>query len=159
VALLLDELDISILKGNRGEIGVISGIGGNVRGVDSAGISGDPVEIARECVRRTGAVVVMSGEVDIVADGNGVILVENGCSMMGNLSGTGCMAASVIGTYAAVEGNHAIASAAALAAFGRAGERAEMTATGPYSFRTALLDALCTLTENDIAQHARMKVL
>jgi hydroxyethylthiazole kinase len=157
VTRLLKDLDIAILKGNAGEIGVISGIGGSVRGVDSGGVTGDPVRIVRECVRRTGAVVVMSGEIDIVADTNRVFLVENGTSMMGQLSGTGCMASSVTGAFAAVEDDRTVASAAALATFGRAGERAAMKAYGPYSFRTALFDELFTLTEKDLAHHARVR--
>jgi hydroxyethylthiazole kinase len=157
VTRLLKDLDIAILKGNAGEIGVLSGIGGSVRGVDSGGVTGDPVRIVRECVRRTGAVVVMSGEIDIVADTNRVFLVENGTSMMGQLSGTGCMASSVTGAFAAVEDDRTVASAAALATFGRAGERAAMKAYGPYSFRTALFDELFTLTEKDLAHHARVR--
>src|SRR5690606_10648169 len=38
VLLLLDELEVAILKGNAGEIGVLSGLGGTVRGVDSGGV-------------------------------------------------------------------------------------------------------------------------
>ncbi|WP_394339380.1 hydroxyethylthiazole kinase, partial [Methanoculleus sp. UBA413] len=46
---LLDSLDVAVLKGNAGEIGVLAGTGGSVRGVDSGGIAGDPVETVREC--------------------------------------------------------------------------------------------------------------
>jgi hydroxyethylthiazole kinase len=158
VARLIKDLDIAILKGNTGEIGVISGLGGSVRGVDSEGVCGDPIRIIRECVRRTGAVVVMSGEIDIVADTDRVFLVENGTGMMGQLSGTGCMASSVTGAFAAVEADRTVASAAALATFGRAGERAAQMAQGPYSFRTALFDELFTLTGDDLARHARVRV-
>jgi hydroxyethylthiazole kinase len=33
--MLLDRLDIAVLKGNEGEIGTLAGAGGRVRGVDS----------------------------------------------------------------------------------------------------------------------------
>ena len=155
---LLENLDIAILKGNPGEIGVISGLGGTVRGVDSGGVSADPVRIVRECAEKTGVVVAMTGETDIISDGRGVILVENGVPMMGCLSGTGCMAASLTGACAAVSRDRMIASAAALAAFGRAGERAMAAARGPYSFRTALFDELYLLTPGDLAAHARVRV-
>ncbi|MCK8518322.1 hydroxyethylthiazole kinase [Methanoculleus sp. 7T] len=154
---LLDSLDVAVLKGNAGEIGVLAGTGGSVRGVDSGGIAGDPVETARECARSTGTVVAMTGEVDVVADGRRVFLVGNGNPMMDRLSGTGCMAASVTGAFAAVADDYAVASAAALAAFGRAGERAAAGARGPYSFRTALFDELSRLTPSDLAEHARVE--
>jgi hydroxyethylthiazole kinase len=159
IARLLYELKIAVLKGNAGEIGVISGIGGTVRGVDSGGISQDPIMIVRECACKTGGVVAMSGVIDIVADSNRVFVVENGSPLMGHLSGTGCMASSVTGAFAAVGEDMTIATAAALATFGRAGERAATKAYGPYSFRTALFDELYTLTEDDLASHARVRVV
>ena len=154
---ILDALDIAVLKGNAGEIGVLAGTGGSVRGVDSGGIAGDPVETARECARVTGTVVSMTGAIDVVADGDRVFLVSNGVPAMERLSGTGCMASSVTAAFAAVAGDYAVSSAAALAAFGRAGERAATCARGPYSFRTALFDELADLTAEDLAGHARIE--
>ena len=154
---LLDSLDVAVLKGNAGEIGVLAGTGGSVRGVDSGGIAGDPVETVRECARATGTVVAMTGPVDVVADGSRVFLVGNGNPMMDRLSGTGCMAASVTGAFAAIADDYAVSSAAALAAFGLAGERAAAGARGPYSFRTALFDELSVLTPGDLAEHARLE--
>lgn len=155
---LLEELDIGILKGNPGEIGVISGFGGTVRGVDSGGVSGDPLKAVRECARRTGAVVAMTGEVDIIADEKRIFLVENGTPMMGELSGTGCMASSVTGAFAAVSDDLAAAAVAALAAFGVCGERAMAQCSGPYSFRTALFDGMYTLTPGDLAAGAKVRM-
>ena len=154
---LLNALEIAVLKGNAGEIGVLAGTGGSVRGVDSGGVAGDPVETARECARLTGTVVAMTGAVDVVADERRVFLVGNGNPMMDRLSGTGCMAASVTAAFVAVADDYAVAAAAALAAFGRAGERAAVSARGPYSFRTALFDELAGLSPEDLACHARIE--
>ncbi|WP_292365656.1 MULTISPECIES: hydroxyethylthiazole kinase [unclassified Methanoculleus] len=155
---LLDTLDIAVLKGNAGEIGVLAGTGGNVRGVDSGGVKGDPIETARECARATGTVVAMTGAVDVVTDGTHVYLVGNGNPAMDRLSGTGCMVASVTAAFVAVGDDRAVASAAALAAFGRAGERAAAGGfAGPYTFRTALFDELAGLSPGDLAGHARIE--
>ena len=153
---LLDSLEITVLKGNAGEIGVLAGTGGSVRGVDSGGAPDDPIETVRECARSIGAVVAMTGAVDVIADQKRVFLVENGDPMMDRLSGTGCMAASVTGAFAAVGDDHAVSTAAALAAFGLAGERGARGARGPYSFRTALFDEFARLTPDDLARHARI---
>lgn len=154
---LLDALEIAVLKGNAGEIGVIAGTGGSVRGVDSGGVAGDPVETARACARLTGTVVSMTGAVDVVTDGDRVFLVRNGNPAMDRLSGTGCMASSVTAAFVAVADDYAVASAAALAAFGRAGERAAAGARGPYSFRTGLFDELAGLSADDLARNARIE--
>lgn len=154
---LMTELPISVLKGNAGEIGTLAGVDAKVRGVDSAGISGEPVSITRDFAKRSGITVVMSGKTDIVSDGDRVLLVENGHPLMGALSGTGCMAASIIGACTASGTDLTTSSAAALAAFGIAGERAGILAKGPGSFKIALFDALAALTPDDLAEDARIR--
>jgi len=138
---MLQQLNINIIKGNAGEIGTLAGTGGVVRGVDSEGMTGDPVQVCRGLADVTGAVVVMSGAADIVTDGKRTVIVENGHAMMGRISGTGCMASSLAGAFAAASRDRVATSAAALAAFGIAGERAAGKAYGPYSFRSMLMDS------------------
>ena len=155
---LLDELKITILKGNAGEIGVLAGAEAQVRGVDSFGMTGDPIRIAQHFAKRAGVAVVVSGATDIVTDGKRILLVDNGHPMMGSISGTGCMAASVTGAFAAVSEDPIIASAAALAAFGIAGQRAAAGTRGPYSFKTALFDKMAALNPEDLASGARIRI-
>ena len=154
---LLEELDISILKGNAGEIGVLAGAQGVVRGVDSEGLKGNSIEIAREYAKVERLTVVISGETDIVTDGSRTLLVENGDPLMGMICGTGCMATSVVGTFAAVCEDPVMASAGALAAFGIAGEKATERCGRPGAFRVALFDELATLGLMEIVQYARVK--
>jgi hydroxyethylthiazole kinase len=154
---LLDELKVSILKGNAGEIGVLAGAGGKVRGVDSHGLAGDVVSIAKDYAKCAKLVVTVSGATDIVTDGKRVVLVENGHPMMGSISGTGCMAASVTGAFAAVTDDMVLASAAAFAAFGIAGERAAAGARGPFTFKTALFDELAALTPAALTKGAKIR--
>ena len=155
---LLDELKITILKGNAGEIGILAGAEAFVRGVDSQGVTGDPSRIAQHFAKESGVTVVISGPTDIVTDGRRILLVENGHPMMGSISGTGCMAASVTGAFAAVTDDPVIASAAALAAFGIAGERAAAGARGPYSFKTALFDQMAALKPEDLLSDAKISI-
>ncbi len=154
---LMDELSISVLKGNAGEIGVLAGAGGKVRGVDSHGLAGDVVGIAKDFAKSARLVVSVSGETDIVTDGKRTLLVENGHPLMGSISGTGCMAASVTGAFCAVSEDLLKASAAALAAFGIAGERAAAGAKGPFTFKAALFDELAGLTPEMLVKGAKIK--
>jgi hydroxyethylthiazole kinase len=154
---LLDKLEITVLKGNAGEIGVIAGVEAIVRGVDSHGVSGDPVTIARGLAKTLGLTVAVSGATDIATDGKHTLLIENGHPLMGSISGTGCMAASVIGAFCAGSEDPVTASAAAFAAFGLAGENAAVVAHGPLSFKVALFDELANLTPQDLAAGARIR--
>lgn len=155
---LLDELKITVLKGNAGEIGIIAGVEAVVRGVDSQGISADPLGTAAGLAENLGCTVVMSGATDIITDGKHSLCVDNGHPRMASLSGTGCMAASVTGTFCAVSDDPVAAAAAAFSAFGLAGERAAAVSKGPLSFRTALFDELSILTPGDLATGARIRI-
>jgi hydroxyethylthiazole kinase len=156
---LIKELRISVIKGNAGEIGVLAGADARVRGVDSGGVSGDLLTIAQDLALETGITIAISGATDIISDGDKVVVIENGHPMMGRISGTGCMAASVIGSFAAVHRDMAEASAASLVAFGIAGERAAMNCFGPGSFKTALFDHLSLLTPAELVRDAKIRIL
>lgn len=155
---LMEELQISVIKGNAGEIGVLAGADARVNGVDSGGVRGDLLTIAQDFALETGITIAISGAMDIVSDGTKVIIIENGHPLMGRISGTGCMAASIIGSFAAVHRDMAEAAAASLAAFGIAGERAAVVCSGPGSFKTALFDQLSLLTPAELARDAKIRV-
>ena len=157
--LLLERLQIAVLKGNAGEIGTIAGTGAKVRGVDSAGLTGDPADICSRLAARLGCVVAMSGPIDVVADEGRVAFVENGHPLMSTVSGTGCMASSVTGAFAAVAEDQFAAAVAAMAAFGLAGERAAEQAVGPGTFRPGILDALAGLDPSALSAGARIRAL
>jgi len=154
---LLEQLEVAVLKGNGGEISVLAGAGGKVRGVDSAGVGGEPVEVVRGLAGRLGITVAMTGRVDIVSDGKRTLMVDNGHPLMGRFSGSGCIAASIVGAFVAVGRNRVSSTAAALAAFGLAGERAAVHHKEPYGFRLAIFDELCKLTPKELARGARIR--
>jgi hydroxyethylthiazole kinase len=156
MSLLMDEIQISVIKGNAGEIGMLAGADARVKGVDSGDVKGDLSSIAKNFAEKTGITTVISGPIDIVSDGNRMITVENGHPMMGRISGTGCMLTSIIASFAAVQDDMAEASAASLAAFGIAGERAAARSSGPGSFKTALFDQLSALTPDELARDAKV---
>ena len=154
---LFNELDMAVIKGNAGEIATLAGAEGEVRGVDSYGVKGDPVQIAKDLAQRLGTTVAISGATDIVSDGQRTLLVDNGHALMGKVSGTGCMASSVTGAFAAVSKDRVVSTAAALAVFGLAGEKAALRSSGPASFKQALLDELYNITPEDLAKGARIR--
>jgi len=154
---MINEMQISVIKGNAGEIGVLAGADAGVRGVDSGEVKGNLSTIAHDFALETGIITVISGATDIVSNGRHIITIENGHPMMGRISGTGCMATSIIASFASVHQDLAEASAVSLAAFGIAGEHAGAISTGPGSFKTLLFDQLSALTPAELARDAKIR--
>jgi hydroxyethylthiazole kinase len=154
---LLRNLSIQVIRGNAGEIGAVSGMGGTMRGVESIGSDAAPEEMARHTARTHGAIVAITGKRDIVSDGTRTLGVENGHRWLTTLTGTGCMATTAIATFAAVaRDDYLAATASALAAYGLAAELAAPHARGPGTFRAAFLDALHHLTPEQVTEGARI---
>ena len=154
---LLDDARINVIKGNASEIARVSGESVRTKGVDATEVAGDLAVLAGKLARRRNATVVITGKEDIVTDGQKTYLVGNGHVMMTQVVGTGCMAASVIGAFAAVERNLALAAACALVCYGVAGEIAAEKAAGPASFKDGLLDALYHLDRATVDRRQRLK--
>jgi hydroxyethylthiazole kinase len=152
---LLDEVPVTILRGNAGEIATLVGVEAEVRGVESIGAGGDPAELARQAARAFGLVASVTGPVDHVSDGERVVAVANGHELLGAVTGTGCIASALTGCFAAV-GEPLEAAVAALVALGVAGEHAAEGARGPGTFHANLYDALWNLEPETIDDLARL---
>ena len=154
---ILSELRMTLIRGNRAEIGALAQRGGELRGIDAAKGPDDLYGAAKKLSQETGATVVVSGPQDLVVRGERIIEVGNGHPMMGLVTGTGCILSVVMGAFAAVETDPMVAAVGAAIFFGLAGERAALQGKGPGTFKTALLDALFALTPEDIKTGARLK--
>src|SRR3989338_6846279 len=104
---LLKEIKIDIIKGNSSEIAKLAGMNVTTRGVESTKVDADMVFVAKNLADSYKCTVAVTGKQDIVTDGKKVYLVNNGHPMMGSMVGTGCMAASIIGSFAGVEKDYA----------------------------------------------------
>jgi hydroxyethylthiazole kinase len=138
---ILNNVKVDIIKGNASEVARIAGEDVQTKGVDAARVEKNLAHLAADLAGRRGCTVVITGVEDIVADESQVLLVKNGHPMMANIVGTGCMATSMIGTFASVEKDLAIASAAGLSCYEIAAEIAAQKARGPGSFKVELFDA------------------
>ena len=155
---LLDEVDVTVLRGNAGEVATLVGVEAEVRGVESIAAGGDPTELAREAARTLGVVASVTGPVDHVSDGARVLKVANGHELLATVSGTGCMSTAITGCFlAAKAGDPLEAAAEALAAFGVAGEDAAAGAHGPGTFHAGLYDALYNLEPKRLDERTRIE--
>ena len=147
---LLNEVRVDVIKGNASEVARVSGASVITRGVDATEVASDLVLLAEKLADQCKATVVITGKVDIVTDGNTTYLVKNGHPMMTHVVGTGCMATSVIGAFAAVEPDLSLAATCALACYEIAAELAAEKASGPASFKERLFDCLYNLDHETV---------
>jgi hydroxyethylthiazole kinase len=152
---ILDEVGVSVLRGNAGEVATLVGVDAEVRGVESISTGTDAGDLAREAARRLGLVASVTGPVDHVSDGERVARIANGHPLLGQVTGTGCMSTAMTGCFLAVT-DPFDAAVDALVAFGAAGEDAARAAKGPGSFHVALYDALAALDPATLDGRARV---
>ena len=96
------------------------------------------------------AAVAVSGETDLVTDGEHTYDLPGGSAMMTKITGAGCSLGGVMATYLAVA-DPLTAALAASALFNRAAEAAQADSNGPGSFQAAFLDALWSRTAEQVA--------
>ena len=154
---ILDEVDVTVLRGNVGEVATLVGVDAEMRGVESIGAGTDSAELARTAASRLGLVASVTGAVDHVSDGNAVVAVANGHPLLASITGTGCMSSAVTGCFLAVTDSPFDGAVGALVAFGVAGEDAASVAAGPGSFHVALYDALAALDPETLNRRAKVR--
>ena len=167
---LLSEVRFATIRGNASEIRALAGQASLGSGVDVAAWDAitkenlpQSVELIRSLAKRTGAVIAVSGAMDVVSDGTQTILLHNGCATMARITGSGCMLTTLIGAFCAAEPGYPFeATCAAMAAMGICGEIAEekrlQNKTGNATFRTDLIDAVFNLTEQELKERIRYEV-
>jgi hydroxyethylthiazole kinase len=145
-----------IIRGNASEIMALTGAGAGGKGVDSTAGSEAAGDFARRLATATGAVVAVTGAVDLVTDGSRTLSVANGHELLTRTTASGCALTALIGAWAAVLADPLEATAGALAAYGVAAELAAARARGCGSFVPAFLDALGALDGDSAARLARI---
>lgn len=167
---LLEEIRFAVIRGNASEILALAedregGSGVDVAAADTVTESGLPraAELAQTLSRRTGAVVVLSGAVDVVADGRQALFLRNGSPTMARITGSGCMLSALTGAFCgACPDKPFEAAAAAAASIALAGERAEelrlQKRTGNATFRIDLIDSVFNLTVERLIQGVRYEI-
>ena len=101
-------------------------------------------------------VVALSGETDLITDGERVATVANGHALMAKVTAMGCAGSAILSACLAVEPDAFRAAVAALVIMGVAGELAGETSEGPGSFAFAIIDTLHNLDEPTLVSRAKV---
>lgn len=167
---LLDEVRFTVIRGNISEIKTLAAGSGTTKGVDAD--SADRVteeNLERVCsfvkslADKTGAVIAVTGAIDIVADGKKAYCIFNGHPMMSGITGTGCQLSAMTAAYITANRENVLeAAAAAVCAMGVCGEIAHERLEpqdGNSSYRNYIIDAVYNIDGDTLEKRAKYKVL
>lgn len=149
---LLKEIRFSVIRGNISEIKTVYKGSGTTKGVD-ADINDaandnnldEVVSFAKILSKKTGAVIAITGAIDIVTDSDKVYIIRNGHPIMSKVTGSGCMLTAVIGSFCGANYDDILgATTAAISVMGLCGElaldRMKAIDGGTSSFKAFLID-------------------
>ncbi len=167
--LLLDEVRFCVIRGNISEIKALALGSGKTKGVD-ADIADtvneetleDTVAFAKSFAEKTGAVIAITGAIDIIADSKTAYILRNGHKMMSLITGTGCMLSAMTAAYVAANPTNALsAAAAACCAMGLCGELAHKRLSekdGNSTYRNYIIDEVFHLTGSKLESGANYEM-
>lgn len=151
---LLQEIPFSVISGNASEIKTIYKESGKTKGVDANEEDkveeenlDEMVKMCKDLSKRTGAIISLTGAIDIVASSEKANILYNGNSLMSKVTGTGCMLSAVIGAYCGGNKDDLFnAITLAVGHMGLAGEIAfkklKQVNGGTSSYKMFLIDAI-----------------
>ena len=166
---LLKEVRFTVIRGNVSEIKTLAQGSGTTKGVDAdvadrvteENLDG-AIEFAKGFARRAGAVIAVTGAIDIVTDGERAFCIRNGRPEMSAITGTGCQLSALTAAFAAAGPDRPLeAAAAAVCAMGLCGEIAYERMTeldGNSSYRNYIIDAMYRLTPAELERGANYEV-
>ena len=152
----------TIIRGNASEIITLNNVSGGTptassgKGVDAGDSVDSAIPAAQELAKRTGAVVAVSGPLDLITDGSRILRCGNGDALLTLVTGGGCSLGAYLAAFASTGEDPLLCAAAAHACYGIAAQHAAAIAKGPGTFAAYFLDALTSINEGDIAAEARI---
>ncbi len=155
----LSEIKLAVLRGNMSEIKTLAGASALTRGVDSTDDSNGGQQLAFALAQKNKCVVAITGAQDIITDGTRTALIDNGHPILAHVTGTGCMATSLVGCFCGVTNDHYLAACAGIMVMGLAGEKAQQRIGhngGVGAFRMALMDAIFQITPEEITKGGKL---
>ena len=166
---LMEKIKFTVIRGNISEVKTLASGSGTTKGVDadvadkvSEENLDSAVAFAKAFAEKTGAVIAITGAIDIVADGKKAYCIRNGHPMMSSITGTGCQLSAMTAAYVTANPEHPLeAAAAAVCAMGLAGEiaHARLSAQdGNSTYRNYIIDAIYNMTPEQLEEGAKYEV-
>ena len=166
---LLEELEITAVRGNISEIKALVQGSGTTKGVDADladAVTEDALDQAvafvKQTARRFGCILAVTGSIDLISDGETCYVIRNGRPEMSKITGTGCQLSGMMTAFlAANPDNQLEAAAAAVCAMGLAGEigwSRMQTGEGNATYRNRIIDAIYNMTGEELEKGANYEI-
>ena len=166
---LLREVKFTVIRGNISEVKTLASGAGTTKGVDADVADkvteenlDSAVAFAKAFAARTGAVVAITGAIDIVADAHKAYCIRNGHPMMSSITGTGCQLSALTAAFVTANPDQPLeAAVAAVCAMGLAGEIAHSRLSpldGNSTYRNYIIDAVYNMTPAQLEEGATYEV-
>ena len=166
---IMNEIKPDVIRGNISEIKTLALGSGTTKGVDADAADivteenlDSMVEFAKAFSQKTGAVIAITGGIDLVADSKNCYVIRNGDSLMSRITGTGCMLSGLTTAYAVANpDNITEAVAASVCLMGIAGEIGVSNmkdGEGNSRLRNHIIDAIYNMDADELIKGAKYEV-
>ena len=166
---LMDELRFTAIRGNISEIKTLASGSGTTKGVDADvadAVTEDTLDssaaFAKKLAAKTGAVIAVTGAIDLVADADRCFVIRNGRPEMGRITGTGCQLSGMMTAFLAANPDAKLeAAAAAVCAMGLAGEigwSRMQEGDGNSTYRNRIIDAIYNMDAATLEKGAKYEI-
>ena len=158
-----------VIRGNISEIKTLAYGSGSTKGVDADvadAVTEDTLDGAVTFVKKlsaeTGAIIAVTGAIDLVADSEKCYIIRNGRPEMGKITGTGCQLSGMMTAYVVANPDNKLeAAAAAVMVMGLAGEIGYshlQTFEGNSTYRNRIIDAVYNMDGDTLEKGARYEI-
>lgn len=169
VKLLLENIKFTVIRGNISEINALAFGKIGTKGVDAKiedSVTEENLNVVIEKIKRfskeLGAIIVVTGAIDIVTDGERTYIIRNGEAMMSKVTGTGCMLSALITAFIVANSENRLEGVAgAVCAMGLSGERAKRrlgSFDGNSTYRNHIIDEIFNMTDEVLEEGAKYEV-
>lgn len=169
VQTLLKEIRFDVIKGNISEIKTLFKGSGITKGVDANQKELITEENLDSCITMIGqlatqyhTIIVVTGKIDLVSDGETCYIIRNGRSEMGSITGTGCQLSALLAAFVSANPKKKLeAAAAAVGLMGVAGEtgwKYMQAGDGNATYRNRIIDAVYNMTKEQLDKGVQYEV-
>lgn len=150
---LMEKIKFTVIRGNISEIKTLALGSGTTKGVDAdvadavtdANLD-SAVKFVKDFAAKSGAIVAVTGAIDLVSDGTACYVIRNGRPEMGKITGTGCQLSGMMTAFVVANPDNKLeAAAAAVCVMGLAGEigwSRMAEGDGNSTYRNRIIDAI-----------------
>ncbi|MDD5824011.1 MAG: hydroxyethylthiazole kinase [Firmicutes bacterium] len=166
---LMEKVNFTVIRGNISEIKTLALGSGTTKGVDADVADkvtdetlDSAVAFAKSFAKESGAVVAITGAIDLVADAEKCYVIRNGRSEMGAITGTGCQLSGMTTAFITANPDNVLeATAAAVCTMGLAGEIGwsyMREGEGNSSYRNHIIDAIYNMDAETLNKGAKYEI-